>query len=258
MKSYLPVLRNRMMCSARIFALLSLPLAVLACSTSAQAQAPSDSTANLGTQSYRTIYLSHLTQTHEAEEVVADLRNMLPGAKIYFVAPQRALSILASDEELERAQKIVADLDRGRPVYRLTYTMSEMNNGQPAIKRVAVLLVDAGGEATLKQGDKIPVLTGGPVKDGQVASEQVQYLDIGLNIDASLQGSEQALMLKTKVEQSSVDARSGTQAGDPVVHQSVLQGSAILKPGQPVVLGSLDVSGGSRQAKVEVSAEPLQ
>jgi hypothetical protein len=81
---------------------------------------------------YKTFYLSNLIQPQDANDIQTDLRNMLPSAKLYYVPSQSAISIRGSAEDIALAQKILADLDRTRKVYRLTYTITETDAGQPA------------------------------------------------------------------------------------------------------------------------------
>jgi hypothetical protein len=63
-------------------------------------------------------------------------------------------------------------------------------------------------------------------------------------------------MLFTKIEHSSlVGERTTTVAPDPVVRQSVVQGSLELAQNKPTVLGSLDIPGTTRHQEIEVVAE---
>jgi hypothetical protein len=63
-------------------------------------------------------------------------------------------------------------------------------------------------------------------------------------------------MLHSKIEQSSLaDEKSAATPADPVVHQTVLEGSAELAQDKPLVLGSLDIPGTLRHQEIEVVAE---
>jgi hypothetical protein len=92
--------------------------------------------------------------------------------------------------------------------------------------------------------------------DGQTESTQVQYQDIGLNINAQVNGSPDALNLHTKIEQSSLaEEKPVTSAQDPVVRQTVFDESSKLAQSKPMVLGSLDLPGTTRSQEIEVVAE---
>ena len=84
----------------------------------------------------------------------------------------------------------------------------------------------------------------------------MQYVDVGLNIEASLDLSGPDLKLWTKVAQSSVaEEKSSLSAQDPVIHQAVIQEQARMIEGKPLVLGALDIPGSTRREQVEVVAE---
>ena len=72
-----------------LMVIISLAMACCAMTTAAQAQ-PADEKA--GPEIYQTLYLTNLTQQNDANELVTDLRNMLPNAKLYYVPSQSAIS----------------------------------------------------------------------------------------------------------------------------------------------------------------------
>ena len=87
----------------------------------------------------------------------------------------------------------------------------------------------------------------------------MQYLDIGLNIEASINGYLNGATLRTKIEQSSLaEEKSGVGAEDPVIRQAVFEGSATLMQGKPLTLGSLDIPGTTRHQEIEVVSEQIR
>ena len=154
------------------------------------------------------------------------------------------------------AQKIIKELDRPKKTYRLTFTFGESDAG----KRIGVLhfsiVVVAGQRTSLKQGSKVPVMTGSTSDPQQT---QFQYLDIGMNFDTTVQDLPGGLFLKTKVEQSSLadEHMSGPLAPEPIVRQTALEGMSALTLGKPLTLGSVDVPGSTRHVDIEVVAEPI-
>jgi hypothetical protein len=101
----------------------------------------------------------------------------------------------------------------------------------------------------------VPIVTGTTEGASAGQNSQVQYLDVGLHIEASLEGTR----LRTKVEQSRVaDEKSGLGAQDPIVRQTVLDGTSSLTQGKPLVLGSLDIPESTRREEIEVVAEAVQ
>jgi type II secretory pathway component HofQ len=206
------------------------------------------------TRPFQTIYLTNATQQNDANEITTAVRNLMsPFAKIYLVPSQNAITMRGTPDEIALAQKIVNDLDRPRKSYRLTYSITELEGG----KRIGVqhfsMIVTSGQRTQVKQGSRVPIVTGSD-KDGS----QVQYVDIGLNFDSTLDQYANGARLSTKVEQTSVaEEKSGVIPQDPVVRQTTLANTSFLLPGKPQVLGSVDVPGSTRHVDIDVMMEPI-
>jgi type II secretory pathway component GspD/PulD (secretin) len=238
--------------------LLLAPLATHAYAQSPAAKLADLSAANERPSSYKTFYLSNLTRQQDAEEIQTDLRNMLPAARLYYVPSQSALSVRGSADDIALAQKILADLDRPRKAYRLTYTVTETGSGQPGGAQHVTLIVTSGGMTDFKQGSKVPIVTGIYPQGEQPQHSDVQYQDVGLEIEATLNGYADGVHLRSKIAQSNVsDEKSGIGVEDPVFHETTLEGTATLVPGKPLILGSLDIPGTNRHQQVEVVSEAI-
>jgi type II secretory pathway component GspD/PulD (secretin) len=232
--------------------ILALPFstaAALAQDTPAESKPP---------QTYQTFYLTHVTESNDASEIVSDLRNMLPHAHVMYLRSEDAISILGAPDELKLAHNILSDVDRTRKTWRLTYTITQTGTAQATSPQHVSLIVAAGQRADLKQGSRVPIVTGATAPDASSTSTQVQYLDVGLNISADVNGSADSIQLHTKIEQSQVaDEKSGSSPQDPVIHQTTLDVTSNLTPGKPTVLGTLDIPGDTRHEQIEVTAEPI-
>ena len=246
---------------AQLFVALSLAVACLSpCALAQSADTKPDTKRDItpAPETYQTIYLTNLTQQNEFNDVQTDLRNMLPKARMYGISSQNAISIRATPEDMQIAQKIIADLDRGKRLYRLTYTINESDSGKHTGAQSFTLIVASGGRTTFKQGARVPIVTGSydTSSTPTAAETQVQYLDVGLNIEASADGYMDGLRLRSKVEQTNVaDEKSGVGIQDPIVRQTVLDDTSTLTPGKPLTLGSLDIPGTTRKQEIEVVAE---
>jgi type II secretory pathway component GspD/PulD (secretin) len=239
---------------AGVFAGITLAMGMFVPMAGAQAQGAEQKTAELRAmeQSSQIFYLSHAYQQRELNDIQTDLRNMIPRAKIYGVQTQNAISIQGSAEDMALAQKMIAELDKPRKVYRLTYTITEMDGGKRVGAEHFVLVVAEGAQAILKQGSRVPIVTGSYDAGTPTQNTQVQYQDVGLSIEATLDGES----LHSKVVQTSpAEEKSGVGMQDPIVLQTVLDTTANLMPGNAVVLGSLDVSGGTRHEEIAVASE---
>ena len=207
----------------------------------------------------KTFYLKNVPQLNDSNEIMVALRNMLdPRVKVYLVDSQRAIVLEASPDQLELAQRLINDLDRPRKSYRLNFTISEFDGGKHAGTRHVAIIAAVGQRVVLKQGDKVPVMTGSYDSGTAIEKMQVTYLDVGLNFDTTFVESGAGLSLKSKVEESSIsDDKSGIGAEDPIVRQTVLEGTSALVLGKPATLGSLEEPDSSRRLEIAVIAEPL-
>ncbi|MDT7812373.1 MAG: hypothetical protein QOJ42_2289 [Acidobacteriaceae bacterium] len=251
-------MRNRAAVFAAILLLLA-PFASHAYAQSSPAKLADLTSANeKPALTYKTFYLSNLIRQQDADEIQTDLRNMLPMAKLYYVPSQSAISIRGSAEDIALAQKMLADLDRPRKAYRLTYTVKETGSGQPDGAQHVTLIVTSGGMTDFKQGTKVPIVTGVYPQGQQPQHSDVQYQDVGLEIEATLNGYADGVHLRSRIAQSSVaDEKSSIGVQDPVFRQTQLDGTATLVPGKPLILGSLDIPGTNRHQQVEVISEAI-
>ena len=207
-----------------------------------------------------TIYLKNATSQNEENEIVVAVRNMLdPSMKVYLVPSQNAIVMRGTSEQIVLAQKIVSNLDRPKPTYRLTYTITENEGGKRVGVQHFAMIVTSGQRTQLKQGSKVPIATGSSSAAGSTeAQTQFTYLDVGMNFDSTLESCGNGGRLKAKVEQLGLaEERSGVGPQDPIVRQTMLEGTSFLMPGKPVILGSLDIPGSTRHLDVDVMMEPL-
>ncbi len=245
---------------SRFSRLAALPLTLSLLAASSYAQTPAaPAEQNVDSLTYETLYLNNLTERNEANDIVTALRNTLPKAKIYFVTSQSAIAIRGTPADLALAHKLLSDLDRIQKTYRLTYTITESDSGKRIGVQHVSLIVVSGQKTLLKQGSRVPVVTGDIHTDNAAPSSQVQYLDIGLNIVASLDSFLDGVRLRTQIEQSTLAAeQSGVGAQDPIIRQATLEGTSTLVQGKPLVLGSLDIPGTTRHQEIEVVSERVR
>jgi len=215
------------------------------------------------TRPEQTFYLSNATQQNDANEVTTALRNLLdPNVKIYLVPSQNAILIRATPDQLAEAQKLIKDLDRPRAEVLLDVQVLQVSREamRQAGNTPASLLKDKdtrvlqtqhlramdGQRATLKLGSKIPVATGAAVEAG--TAQQLQYLDVGMNIDMTPFVQEHAIALKLKIEDS---AQSGTATisgvTEPVISQGVVEQVVQVHDGESSALASSSKDTGAEE-----------
>ena len=205
--------------------------------------------------SYQTFRLKNAASQNAANDIQTTMRNMIPDAKIYYAATENALAVSGRPEDLAQAQRILEDLDKPQQVYRVTYTISD---GHRETRHITVV-VTQGRRASAKQGSRVPIMTGSyKVGSAEPSNTQFQYADIGLSLEAFIEGYGAGLRLMSKIEQTSVsEQKSNVGIQDPVVDQSVLESQSTLISSKPALLGSLETADG-RRMDVLVSTEAVQ
>jgi type II secretory pathway component GspD/PulD (secretin) len=236
-----------------VFAMLLAPFA--------QAQDSDSKLANLRqerqeAEQVQTFFLKNATQQNDLNDLTTDLRNMLPHAKIYAVWSQAyAISIRSNADDLQSAQKLIAQLDQPKKVYRITFTITETDSGKKTGTQHYSLIVAGDNKAVFKQGNRVPIVTGTTDKDSGAPITQIQYLDVGINIEAAVNG----VGLRTKIEESSIaDEKSSVGIQDPLLRQTMLESMSTFTPGKAITLGSIDIPGTTRHQDVEVAVELAQ
>ena len=207
----------------------------------------------------KTFYLTNSNEA-DARDIVTALRNELTAeSKIYLVVNENALVVETTPDQLQLAQRLLQEVDRPKKTYRLTYTITELD----ANKRVGTqhfnLVIVSGQRTTLKQGSKVPIATGTYTAGSASSQTQFTYLDVGINIDATIDESSTGIRLKSKVEQSSIaDSSVIADIKEPIIRQSVIEGISLLSLSKPLVLGGIDVPGSTRHFDIEAVAEVVK
>lgn len=207
----------------------------------------------------KVIDLKYVSQQNDANEILVAVRNMAdPSTKIYLVASQNAIVIATYPVAIAHIEALIHSLDRPRPVYRLTFTVTDFD-GTTKTGTHHFSLVDASGQrVTMKQGRKVPVVTGKYDKDSASSETQFTYLDVGMNFDVTITPYANGVTMKSKIEQSSVGQET-SEIGphEPIVHQTVIEGVTAFPLGKPLVIGSLEVPDSNKHSEISVLAEPL-
>lgn len=243
--------------SLRPFVLASLLLVPLPLAAQPQSHADTQPSASAGLVTH-VFYLTNAAGSQEANDVVTSIRNIIdPNVRLFLSVSQSALVVRGTPDQIQLVTQLLAELDHPRKSYRLTYTVTTYDNKERiGTERFGIVLV-TGQHAVIKQGSKVPIVTGTYKPENGAADSQVTYLDIGMNFDATLDEFSSGVRLRSKVEQSSIaPEQSSVGAADPVVRQTVLEGTSVLTPNKPLILGSLDIPGSTRHLDITVTMEP--
>lgn len=140
--------------------------------------------------------------------------------------------------------------------YHLIWTVTEMDGPKRlSTQKFSMTLVN-GTETVVKLGSKVPLVTGSYNDSNSHTQTQFTYVDVGLNLKASLNEVAGQMHLSSKVEQSSVaEDKSTVDVREPIIRQAVLEGTSIPALHKPLTLGSLDIPGSTRHLDIEVVME---
>ncbi len=137
--------------------------------------------------------------------------------------------------------------------YRLAFSINELEDGKKIDTRhYSMNLTDGGGGArSLKIGTRVPV---------QSEQGKFQYLDIGTNIAAQIRNWETPLGLYVNAEISSFPTSNDgrVSATPPLIRQLRIEGSTVIVPDKPMIIGSVDDPDSKRQFQLEVVVTKLQ
>jgi hypothetical protein len=217
--------------------------------------------ASSGPTSVRTFRFANATSVQEQSEILMVIKGVIsPAVRVTSSFSQGMLVAEGTDAQLADIQKLVDSLDKPlKRSYRLTYTIIDLDGTKHIGDQHYSMMLVPGQRTVLKQGNKVPIITGAYEKDSASKMSTVTYLDVGMDFDATLDEARDVLRLKTKVVRSSVveDRMGASAVDDPIVRQSVFEGTAMLAPGKPQTIGSLDIIGSTRRVEIQVMAEPI-
>lgn len=205
------------------------------------------------------VMLQNAASQNDANEILVAVRNLFdPSIKIFLSSSQNAVAITTYPEEFARIQAFIKSIDLPRPTYRITLTLTESDAGKRLGVQHTTLIAAAGQRTSIKQGSKVPVVTGSYKEGGSGSQDQFTYLDIGLNISVEVDPMGNRAQMKVKVEQSSV--ANETDIGgvhEPVVRQSVFDGVPNVTIGKAQAIGQIDIPGSTRHIDIDALVETM-
>ncbi len=135
-------------------------------------------------------------------------------------------------------------------VYRIQFLIRELEDGKQINSRQYTLSAKSREWARLRVGSRVPLMAG---------STQLQYHDVGINIDCRLDEGENGFLLYTRFESSSVvGGASSAAAGAPVIRQVRTEGDSLVIPGKPSVIATLDDVATNRRYEIEVTVTKVK
>jgi hypothetical protein len=150
-----------------------------------------------------------------------------------------------------------------RSVYRLDFVVRELAGDKAVNSRAYTMSVKLGDMGKIRVGSKIPFM---------ISDKDVQYQDVGINIDCKAQFLEDGLLLSTYFESSSVvrenEGRTGGPAdvggvavgagGNPIIRRVSFNGDASVTVGKPAIIARLDDVATNHRFEIEVTATKVK
>ncbi len=138
--------------------------------------------------------------------------------------------------------------DKNAPatVYKVEYRIRDGSDAASKTGRRYTMLCDTTGRGTFKVGDRVPVATG---------PNQVNYLDIGVNIDTMVRerSNESRVALTANMDFSTlVEHKQLAGFSNPTVAQMKINVDTLVTPGKPTIVASIDDP--VTQHKVDIEA----
>jgi hypothetical protein len=203
-------------------------------------------------------------QNIEEEEM---RRKALQGVLLVLVAAcSPPLGRSASPQEEKPGKSAAATAERqARPDYRVEYAVRELEEGKGINARSYKVLVQEGEWSRIRVGSRVPYVVGSLIQGqstGALATNQIQYQDVGINIDCKVQeAGDSGVLLNTRFESSNLPGETrnvGAGVSNPVFRQVRAEGTAVVPLGKPTVIDVVDDVASTREYEIEVTVTKVK
>jgi hypothetical protein len=138
--------------------------------------------------------------------------------------------------------------------YKLLFDFREVQGTKVINTRQYAMTLEDGKRGDLKIGSRVPVSLG---------PNSSSYIDIGVNLTASIQASGNLIALTTMVEVSSFantddEKTPAADHGGPVIRQVHTNFPTVLHEGQQSVIGSVDDVTSTKRYEIAVTATKMK
>jgi hypothetical protein len=149
-------------------------------------------------------------------------------------------------------------------VYKTELNIRDGSAAAAQSGRRYTILIDTTGKGTFKVGNRVPYATGsflpgpGPGVPGMppLVNTQFQYFDVGVNIDCQVREIVGKVNLRADLDISNLippDKASMGSVPNPTISQIRININAIVNPGRPTVVASIDDPVTMRKFEVEAT-----
>lgn len=148
----------------------------------------------------------------------------------------------------------------GPPIYKLDFNIRDGGDTAAKGARHYTLLMEQGRKAVFKVGNRVPVASGsfqsGSTNVNPLVNTQYTYIDIGVNIECTVNDQNGRILLHGDLDLSTVappDAAHAAIPANPTVVQTKLNLETALEAGKPTVIAAIDDPVTSRKFQVEAT-----
>ncbi len=138
-------------------------------------------------------------------------------------------------------------------IYRVDYVIREMEGSKVLNSRKYMLMAETQQWSRTRVGSRVPVTVG---------ENQVQYQDVGMNIDCRVREREDQRLLDTTIESSSVatpeSSIATTSSPHPVIRRVNSTVTAAVTLGKPTVVGIMDDVTSNHRYEIEVTVTQVK
>lgn len=158
-------------------------------------------------------------------------------------APLVAAPQPVGQEQSETSAKKEAPPDFS--IYRVSYRVNEVEDGKTVNSRSYTLMTQVGNRASTRIGSQVPYSTG----------KDVQYQNVGMNIDCELLKQGGNLLVSTRLNMNTVAGKEMMPSGaqNPVFGTFQVQDVTSATIGKAAFVGSIDDVASNRHYLIEVT-----
>ncbi len=135
----------------------------------------------------------------------------------------------------------------GQPVYKVDFNIHDGTDTSAKAGRRYTILIDSSNKGVFKVGNRVPLTTGGG---------QMNYVDVGVNIDCSVQENTSGrVRLHADLDLSTILPvdKNAPAPSNPTISQLKINVNAVVNPGKPTIVASIDDPATMRKVDVELT-----
>jgi hypothetical protein len=130
-------------------------------------------------------------------------------------------------------------------VYRVEFNIHDGSDAAARTGRRYTIMIEANDKGIFRVGQKVPYATGSfqPGVSGVTPLTQFNYAEIGVNIDCRINEVNGKVRVKATLDLSTVvqqDKNTAPMPPNPIIGQLRIEVNALVNPGKPTMVASVD------------------